>query len=116
MEEDFFILRLTTGEQWPLGKRTLPDARPDIFPPHPKVGMVISTFGGAPYVELSLAVRKRLYPNLLTLVHDDASGQAERLAELCNQYGAEFETNSSRPGHQMGDLSALVGGLEWAHE
>ena len=67
-------------------------------------------------MELALAVRKLFHPGLPTLVHDDASGAGGQLQELCGRYGAEFETNSSRLGHQMGDLSALVGGLAWAKE
>ncbi len=116
MEEDFFIVRPGTGERVALGRRKFPEARGEIFNGEPKVGVVISTFGGMPYVEMGLAVRKLFYPGLPVLVHDDASGAGEQLQELCGRYGAEFETNSARLGHQMGDLSALVGGLAWAKE
>ena len=67
-------------------------------------------------MELGLAVRQRLCPEVPTLVHDDASPVGAQLQELCGRYQAEFETNSSRLGHQMGDLSSLVGGLRWAQE
>src|SRR5690242_15452157 len=101
MEEEFFIIRPASGERVGLGARRLPEARGDIFPDKPRVGLVISTYGGAPWVELGLAVRKLLYPELPALVHDDASGAGGHLQELCGRYGAEFETNSSRLGHQM---------------
>ena len=50
MEEDFFIIRPASGQRLPLGRRELPDPRPDIFPANPKVGQVISTYGAPQYV------------------------------------------------------------------
>jgi hypothetical protein len=39
------------------------------------------------------------------------------MAAICAQHtGVEFETNSSRLQHEMGDLSAVVAGLRWARE
>lgn len=116
MEEDFFILRPATGQRLPLGRRQLPDSRPDIFPATPKAGLVISTYAGLPYIELALAVRQRLYPDLPTLVHDDASPRSADLQSLCTRHGVDFETTSSRLGHPMGDLCGHVGGLRWAQE
>jgi hypothetical protein len=116
MEEDFFIIRPASGQRLPLGRRKIPDPRPDIFPTTPKVGLVISTFGAPQYVELALAVRQRLYPDTPTLVHDDASHRSADLSSLCSRYGVDFETTSSRLGHPMGDLCGIVGGLRWAEE
>jgi hypothetical protein len=116
MTEDFFFIRPATGEKIHLGARQLPDPRPNIFPTPPKVGLVISTYGGVPLVELALAVRQRLYPDIPALVHDDASPDADRLQSLALRYGADFQCNSSRLSHQMGDLSGLIGGLRWADE
>ena len=77
---------------------------------------MIITFGAPAYVDLALAVRQRLYPNLPVLVHDDASDQTDALAGICRSYGATFQTNSLRLGHAMGDLSSIIGGLRWAKE
>lgn len=115
MEEDFFILR-SGGERLALGRRELPDPRPDLFLKPPRIGLVISTYAAMAYVELALAVRRRLYPDLPTLVHDDASPRTAELEALCGRYGVEFETSSSRLGHPMGDLCGIVGGLRWAQE
>jgi hypothetical protein len=115
MEEDFFIIR--PGEQrLALGRREIPDPRPDIFPNRPRIGLAISTYAAPAYVELALAVRQRLYPDLPTLVHDDASKHKAELESLCARHGVEFETTSSRLGHPMGDLCGIVGGLRWAQE
>ena len=99
MEEDFFIIRPASGDRLALGRREIPDPRPDILPGVPKVGLVISTYSALPYVELALAVRQKLYPDLPTLVHDDASRRTTELEALCGRYGVEFETASSRLGH-----------------
>ena len=116
MEEDLFIIRPANGRRLALGRREVPDPRPDIFPSGPRVGLVISTYSALPYVELALAVRQRLYPDLPTLVHDDASKRTTELESLCARYGVEVETTSSRLGHPMGDLCGIVGGLRWAEE
>lgn len=116
MEEDFFIIRPSAGQRLALGRREIRDPRPDIFPNLPRVGLVISTYAALPYVELALAVRQRLYPELPTLVHDDACSRTGELQSLCARYGVEFETTSSRLGHPMGDLCGIVGGLRWAAE
>jgi len=116
MEEDFFIIRPASSQRLALGRREIPDPRPDILPTNPKVGLVISTYAAPQYVELALAVRQRLYPDLPTLIHDDASPRATELENLCAQYDVEFESTSSRLGHPMGDLCGIVGGLRWAQE
>ena len=114
--EDFFFTRPQTNQQIAVGKRRLPSQIEKIFPDVPKIGLVISTFGSPAYVDLALAIRRQLYPDIPVLVHDDASSQGDALAGICKNYGALFESNSSRLGHEMGDLSAVVGGLRWAKE
>ena len=116
MTEDFYFLRPKTGEKILIGQRPVPNPQEKIFTSPPKLGMVISTFGSLPYVALALAVRNKLYPTLPVLVHDDASDPRDELARLCEQQGVDFQTNSARLGHEMGDLASLVGGLHWAQE
>ena len=81
-----------------------------------RVGVVIGTFAAVPYIHLHLEAWRRLYPHAALLVHDDASPHAGRLAELCAEYGAEFERNTERCPPCKGDLTAFVGGLLWARE
>src|SRR5689334_9174614 len=114
--EEFFFVRPRKAQKIAVGLRVLPSKQPRLFGEHPTIGLVITTFGGVPFVELNLEVRKGLYPQLPVLVHDDASAFGEELAGLCDRHHVEFETNSSRLGHEMGDLSGLVGGLRWAKE
>lgn len=80
----------------------------------PKVGLVVGTYAAVPYVHLQLEARRRLRLNVPMLVHDDGSHKSEKLKTLCDEYGADFETNSRRLPHHLGDLSAFVGGLKWA--
>ena len=87
-----------------------------LFTGPPRCGVVIGTFAAVPYVHLQLEAWRRLYPHAALLVHDDASPHAERLAELCAGYGAEFERNTERCPPCKGDLTAFVGGLHWARE
>src|SRR5580658_5958744 len=114
-KEDFFFLRPKTDERTLVGQRELPNAQKKLFSSdRPKIGLVISTFGAVPYVELGLAIRKRFYEAIPVLVHDDASPQRDELMRLCDRYGATFQTNSGNLGHEMGDLSSMVSGLMWA--
>lgn len=112
--KDFFLERPQTAERIHLGQRLMPSELPRLYTGKPRVGLVITTYGAAPYVELGLAARQRLYPTLPVLVHDDASPDRDALLQLCNRYGAAFESNSSSLGHEMGDLSGIIGGLHWA--
>ena len=77
-------------------------------------GLVIGTFAAVPYVHLHLESRRRNYPHIPTLVHDDYSPKRSRLEELCKQYGCDFVSTEMRLQPTMGDLSAFVKGLEWA--
>ena len=78
------------------------------------IGIVISTYGAAPYVELGLKSRHLYYPENPILVHDDHSDSQRQLLELCDIYGADFVTNPISFGHQRGDLSSVANGLVWA--
>lgn len=77
------------------------------------IGLVIGTFAAVPYVHLHLESRKRHYPSVLTLVHDDGSPFAEQFQTLCERYYAEYSASPRRIGHQSGDLAATLKGLEW---
>lgn len=86
----------------------------DLYKTPPRIGMVIGTFAAVPYIHLQLESWRLSYPDVPLLVHDDGSPQQETLASLCQDYGADFECNSSRQPPCVGDLTAFVGGLEWA--
>jgi hypothetical protein len=80
----------------------------------PDIGMVVGTYAAVPYIHLQLEARRRFYPDVPLLVHDDASPEGPRLAELCVSYGVDFESNSERQPYHLGDLTAFLGGLRWA--
>lgn len=80
------------------------------------LGTVIGTYGSLPFIHLHLELRKRLYPSLPLLVHDDASPEEEELQALCKLYDADFLCAPSRGGHYVGDLRVFARGLEWAQE
>jgi hypothetical protein len=82
------------------------------FPP--AVGLVVGTYGSVPYVHLQLEARRRFYPDVSLLVHDDGSSKGDELRRLCEEYGCEFETNESRRLTNIGDISCFLGGLLWA--
>ena len=90
--------------------------RGPLFPKAPECGVVVGTFAGVAYVHLQLEARRRYYPGVPLLVHDDGSPVSGRLAELCESYGADFERNTSRLPPCKGDLSAFAGGFVWARE
>lgn len=82
----------------------------------PGIGLVIGTFAAVPFIHLQLESRKRNYPNLPLLVHDDGSHLQKELRELCRRYNADFASFERRSNHFVGDLAAFVAGLEWARE
>lgn len=78
------------------------------------LALVIGTFAAVPYVHLHLESRKRYYPSVPLLVHDDCSHKSEQLKELCDEYGVEFVSSSSRSIQSLGDIRAFLSGLKWA--
>jgi hypothetical protein len=90
--------------------------RERLFSKPPKIGLVIGTFAAVPYVHLQLEARRRLYPDVPLLVHDDDSPVGCELERLCAAYGAEFASTLSRFTWSKGDLSAMAGGLAWARD
>jgi len=81
-----------------------------------RIGVAVGTFAALPYIHLQLEARKRLYPNVPLLVHDDHSPKRAELNALCTQYGADFTCNDSRHPPHKGDLTVFVSGLQWARE
>lgn len=81
-----------------------------------KIGVVIGTYAATPYIHLGLESWKRNYPHVSVLVHDDCSRSQTALADLCFDYGADFECNSFRMPPCVGDMTAYLGGFYWARE
>lgn len=82
--------------------------------PSSPLGVVIGTYAAVPYIHLQLEARRRFHPSVPYLVVDDGSPDGERLAALCNEYGADFISNSPRVGHVAGDMLVFTQGHEWA--
>ena len=79
-----------------------------------KFGIVIGTYGTPAYVALGLEAKKRFCPDVPALVHDDCSDAGDEVYGVCRRYGADYVTTQSRKGHQVGDLSAFLAGMQWA--
>lgn len=84
--------------------------------PQPRVGVVIGSFAALPYIHLQLESRKRFWPDVPLLVHDDCSPIQDELAALCASYGAAFVSTPQRLEHYRGDIQAFVAGLDWAQK
>jgi hypothetical protein len=80
----------------------------------PHLGMVIGTFAAVPYLHLQMEARRRFYPTVSLLVHDDASHQGAALQRLIREFGGEFICSQRRLPPTLGDLRTFVKGLEWA--
>lgn len=81
----------------------------------PVLAQVISTHGTPAFVHLALESRRRFGPDVHAVVVDDCSADGDRLQALCEAYGAQFVRNTTRLGHQNGDLAAVAHGLQFAH-
>lgn len=86
---------------------------PLIQTPTPSIGVVIGTYGAPAYVALQLEARKKFYPELPCLIHDDSSLDREELKGLCKSAEVDFATTSERHGWSLGDMAAIVAGLDW---
>jgi hypothetical protein len=85
-----------------------------LFPAKPKIGLIVGTFAAVPFVHLHLETRRRLYPEIPMLLHDDCSPATRELENLCAEYGVEFASTVARFQPCKGDLSAIATGLVWA--
>lgn len=90
--------------------------RERLFATPPRVAMVVGTFAAVPYIHLQLEARRRLYPETPLLVQDDCSPFGDELRRLCDDYGADFSSNTTRFPASKGDMTAMVHGLVWARE
>ena len=79
-----------------------------------RFALVIGTYAAVPYIHLHLESRKRHYPDVPVLIHDDSSHKGERIKELCQQYGAAFISTPARQSASVGDISAISAGIKWA--
>ncbi len=105
----------TIIQGWNDSTRLVIGAQADrLYPENPRVGIVVGTFAAVPYVHLQLEARRRYYPGVPLLVHDDGSHKAGDFERLCREYGCDFEHNECRQPPCVGDLTAFVGGLVWA--
>lgn len=84
--------------------------------PKARIGVVIGTFAALPYVHLQLEARRRFWPDVRVLVHDDASPQRDDLRGVAREYGADFASASYRQAATVGDMAATVAGFDWARE
>ncbi|HEY3332587.1 MAG TPA: hypothetical protein VGK19_21330 [Capsulimonadaceae bacterium] len=82
--------------------------------PKARVGVVVGTFAALPYVHLQLEARRRYWPDVPVIVHDDASPQQDNLLALCREYGVDFDASPYRQAATVGDMAALVAGFDWA--
>lgn len=81
------------------------------------IGLVIGTYASVAHVHLQLECRRRFYPDVPVLIHDDGSPAHRELSALCRRYGADLHCSTTRaktepPG--LGDLACYLQGLEWA--
>jgi glycosyltransferase involved in cell wall biosynthesis len=81
----------------------------------PKIAVVIGTYGSPAYIRLQLESRKRFWPDAPVLIHDDDSPERDELMRICNEYGALYYSPSKR-SENVGDMAAVVKGIDWAHE
>jgi hypothetical protein len=108
--------RLGIHQEWTQSLIPIQPCTETWYHPPIRFGAVIGTFASVPYIHLQLEAAKRFYPHVPLLVHDDHSSRAGELSVLCRQYGCDFESNTARLPHHLGDLSAFWGGLCWARQ
>ena len=78
------------------------------------MSLVIGTYASLAYVHLQLEAWRRHCADMPCLVRDDCSHERDRLSGLCRDYGADFESNTRRRGHVVGDMLVFTRGLAWA--
>ena len=111
------MLRYFVRPQMDPGIRLTPD-----YPAEPSLGVVISTFGSIPYLDLNLHYLVNVN-HLRVLIHDDSSPQREELIALCRRYAPHVDLyiTPERLWHKakvgtLGDTSAFFIGLQWARQ
>ena len=76
--------------------------------PQPRPLLVVGSFAALPYIHLHLESRKRFYPDVPMVIHDDASPFTSQLQDICVAYQVNFFSPRERIGHQSGDLAASL--------
>lgn len=111
------LLRYFVRPQMDPAIRLTPD-----YPAAPTLGVVISTFGSIPYLDLNLHYLVNVN-RLRVLIHDDSSPQREELIALCQRYAPNVDLyiTSERMWHKakvgvLGDTNAFLVGLQWARQ
>lgn len=89
---------------------------PIVKTPMPTIGVVIGTYGKPAYIALQLEARRRYFPAVPMLIHDDGSPEGPELKDMCHRSGADFRSSSERLGWSLGDMAAIIAGLDWGRE
>lgn len=84
-----------------------------------KIGVVLSTCGSIPFVDLGIHFLKKVNGIENILIHDDHSDEAIQLKELAQKNGAYFFSTVNKLPYMknvttLGDTSAFYEGLKWA--
>lgn len=115
-DERVRMLRYYVREQMDPSIRLTPE-----YPENPRIGVVISTYGSIPYLDLNLHYLINVN-HLNVLIHDDCSPDCEALIALCEKYApnARLYITPERLWHKthvgaFGDTSSFLVGLNWAH-
>ena len=92
------------------------------YPENPSIGVVISTYGSIPFLDLNLHFLVNVN-RLRVLIHDDCSPKREELIELCRRYAPYVDLYSTpeRMWHRekvgvLGDTNSFLVGLTWARD
>lgn len=88
---------------------------------NPNIGVVISTYGCVPYVDLQLYFLKQINHIDNILIHDDCSPDKDKLKELTKQYNVDFYSTPNRMWYKsfagcIGDIDSIYQGLIWAKQ
>jgi hypothetical protein len=83
---------------------------------NPKIGLVLAAYAATPYMHLHLESRRRNGIDIPTIIHDDASPEKDRLAELCSEYKVQFYCNPQEIGWQAGAYFSNIYSIEWGLE
>ena len=96
-------------------KKNKSNEKKTLYPKNPKIGLVIGTHGSEGFIRLQLASRKKNYPDIPVLVHDDSSSRGSQLKKICDSHkNVEFISTPYHYGWCPGDVNALLFGLNWA--
>ena len=111
------LLRYFVRPQMDPEERILPE-----YPAEPSLGVVISTYGSIPFLDLNLHYLVNVN-RLRVLIHDDCSPARDALIDLCRRYAPHVDLYSTteRMWHKekigvIGDTNSFLVGLQWAQQ